>query len=71
MLGRHALAVAGLEGRAQRGLGDLEAALDRVVTVDQYFGLDDRDDVRFLAQGRIAGQCVGVGLDAGSGLESL
>ena len=40
------------EYRRQRFVGDLFAALKGVAAVHQHFGLDDRDDARFLAQGR-------------------
>ena len=43
---------------------DLGAALDVVRAVHEHFRLDDRHDSGFLAQGRIARQRVGVGVNA-------
>ena len=40
------------------------AGLDRVVAVHQHFGLDDRDDARFLRERRIARHRLRVGVDA-------
>ena len=44
--------------------GDVARALDRVVAVHQHLGLDDRHDARLLAQRGVAGERVGVGVDA-------
>ena len=53
------------EDRAQRAVGHLVAALDRVRAVHQHLGLDDRDEPALDAQRRVARERVGVGLDAG------
>ena len=42
---------------------DLLAALDRMRAIHQYLGLDDRHDVLFLAERRVARQRLGIGLD--------
>ena len=47
--------------------GDLVAAVDVVVAVHQHFRLDDRHDLRGLAQRGIARQRMGVGVDRGHG----
>ncbi len=60
----HALHEQLVERPLQRAGRHVVAALDRVVGVHQYLGLDDRDDPGFLAQGRVAGECVRVGPDA-------
>ena len=39
------------------------AALNRMIAVHEHFGFDNRHDLLFLAQGRIAGQRLGIGLD--------
>ena len=59
------LALQLVERHDQRAAGHVEAAVEVVRTVHQYLGLDDRDDVRFLAQRRVARQGVRVGLEAG------
>jgi hypothetical protein len=51
---------------AQHGLGNLGAAREAVVTVDQDFGLDDRHDALLLADRRIARQRMRIGLDRGA-----
>ena len=54
------------------GLGrGLAALFDGVVAVDQYLGLDDRHDVRFLTERGVAGQRVRIGLHAGGGGHAL
>ena len=66
-LERDARVVELAEHRALRPLGDLVAALDGVAgvrAVHQHLRLDDRHDAGFLAQRRIAGERVRVGLDA-------
>ena len=62
-LERHPLSVKRVEHGMERGLGRLEAALDGVVPVHQDLGLDDRDHAGVLAQGGVAGERVGIGLD--------
>ena len=52
-----------LEHGLEHRVGHFLAALERVVAVHQHFGLDDRDDVRFLAQRRVAGERVRIGVD--------
>ena len=47
-------------------LGDLVAALDRVVAVHQDLGLDDRDDAGLLAQRGVARERVRVGVRCSS-----
>ena len=59
-----ALRVELVEDDAQRRLGHLAAALERVVAVHQHLGLDDRHQACFLAQRRVARQRVRVRLDA-------
>jgi hypothetical protein len=58
------LAVELVEQRDERGLRDVEAAIDVVVAVHQHLGLDDRHDPRLLAERGVAGERVGIGVDA-------
>ncbi len=55
----------GVEHGVQDEGGDLLAALGAVRPVHQHLRLDDRDQMLFLAEGRAAGERVGVGEDAG------
>jgi hypothetical protein len=64
LLVHHPLGVERRKGGVQRRLGDLEAPVDRVVAVHEHFRLDDRHQAGFLAQGRIPGEGLGVGLQA-------
>jgi len=52
------------------GLGDLGAALEGVVAVHEHLGLDDRDEPRLLAEGGVARERVGVGVDAVRGRDT-
>src|SRR5450631_66712 len=52
-------------------LGHAEAAVDVVVAVHQHFRLDDRHDLRFLAERGIARQRVRIGLDAVAARDAL
>src|SRR6185436_6463880 len=45
------------------GIGHVLAPRQRVVAVHQDFGFDDRGNVRFLAQCRVAGERVRIGVD--------
>ena len=49
--------------RRERGARDFLATLDAVIAVHQHFRLDDRHDVRFLAQRRVARERMRVGVD--------
>ena len=51
------------EHRRERRARHFLATLDRMRAVHQHFGLDDRHDVRFLAQRRIAGERMRIGVD--------
>ncbi len=51
------------EDRTQHDLAHIVAALERVAAVHQHFRLDDRHDIGFLAERRIARQRLGVGED--------
>ena len=62
---RDALAIELLELRLEHRLGDLEAAVDVVIAVHQHLGLDDRHDLRRLAERGVARQRMGVGVDRG------
>ena len=53
-----------LEGLLEHPLGDLAAAVDVVVAVHQHFRLDDRHDLRRLAERGIARERMRVGVDA-------
>ena len=48
----------------QHGIGYFIAALECMVTVDQYFRLHDRDDAQLLANRRVPSQHFGIGFDA-------
>ena len=55
------------EHRTQRPFGDAGALVDivrRMLAIHQHLGLDDGNDMRFLAQRRVTGERVRVGLDA-------
>ena len=58
------------EDGVERGLGDLDAALDGVVAVHEHLGLDDRDEARLLAERGVASESVGVGVDAVRGRDA-
>ena len=53
---RDALPVQRMEDGMQDLLGDLAAAFDRVVAVDQHLGLDDGNEALLLADGGVAGE---------------
>ena len=53
----------GSEDFVQHGFGHLRTALEGMAAVHQHLGLDDRHDAFVLADRRITGQRVGVGLD--------
>ncbi len=63
----HARLVELVIDRAQHPFGDAVAGVDVVGAVHQDLGLDDRHDLLFLAERRIAGERVRIGLDAGPG----
>src|SRR5260370_30171194 len=52
-----------IEYRLQNGARDFLAALDRMSAVHQDFRLNDRHDVVFLAESRVARQGMSIGLD--------
>src|SRR6185369_18058341 len=52
-----------LEDAGERIARHFLTALDAVIAVHQHFGLDDRDDVRFLAERRITCERMSVGVD--------
>jgi hypothetical protein len=60
-----------LEDEMERARRDLVAALDRVVGVHQHLRLDDRHDAGLLREGRIAGERVGVDMEAGVGGDAV
>ena len=62
---RDALAVELLELRLEHRGGDLVAAVDVVVAVHQHLGLDDRHDLRRLAERGVARERMRVGVDRG------
>ena len=51
-------------------VGDVVAAVDVVVAVHQHFGLDDRHDLRGLAERGVARERVRVGVDRGVGRDA-
>src|SRR5215470_8492901 len=53
-----------MEQRLQAKLGDLVAAVDVVIAVHENLWLDDRNEILVLAQRGIAGERIGIGLDA-------
>ncbi len=69
-LQRHALLEQLLENGLQHQAGDLLAPFDAVLAVHQHLRLDHRHDLVRLAQGGVAGQGVGVGLDRGPGRDT-
>ena len=60
----HALEEQRLVERVEHGRRDVERTLDRVVAVHEDLGLHDRDDAGLLAECRVAGECVSIGLQA-------
>ena len=58
------------EDALERRVGDFLAALERVVAVHQHLGLDDRHDAGLLAEGRVARQRMGIGVDREAARES-
>ncbi len=60
-----------LERLVEDALGHLNAAVDVVIAVHQHFRLDDRHDLRGLAQCRITGQRMRVDADRGHARDTL
>ena len=58
------MAVQRVEHLVQHLLGDIGAARQRVIAIDQHLGLDDGHHALRLADGRIARQRVRIGLDS-------
>ena len=67
---RHALHAQFLERLVEHALRHLVAAVDVVVAVHQHFRLDDRHDLRLLAQRRVARKRVRIDADRGHGRDA-